>query len=93
MLKAEWKQAAPKLGGYRVPPRRRAVTVGNGAPPAGLASKVPDVAQLPCHDLGIADLVAQHRLFQHDPELVVARGQDAVARRSPVCSSMNAAGQ
>ena len=30
------------IGGYRVPPTRRAVTVGNEAPPAGLASKVPD---------------------------------------------------
>jgi hypothetical protein len=28
-------------GGYRVPPTRRAVTVGNEAPPAGLASKTP----------------------------------------------------
>ena len=31
-----------QIGGYRVPPTRRAVTVGNEAPPAGLASKVPD---------------------------------------------------
>ena len=31
-------------GGYRVPPTRRAVTVGNEAPPAGVASKVPDAS-------------------------------------------------
>ncbi len=31
-----------QIGGYRVPPTLRAVTVGNEAPPAGLASKVPD---------------------------------------------------
>ena len=35
------RNAYSQLGGYRVPPTRRAVTVGNEAPPAGLASKVP----------------------------------------------------
>ena len=34
--------ARPPIGGYRVPTTSRAVTVGNEAPPAGLASKVPD---------------------------------------------------
>jgi hypothetical protein len=33
-------QVAAPNGGYRVPPTRRAVTVGNEVPPAGLASKV-----------------------------------------------------
>src|SRR6266700_7302130 len=35
-------QVAAHSGGYRVPPTSRAVTIGNEAPPAGLASKVPD---------------------------------------------------
>jgi hypothetical protein len=35
------KPAAEQNGGYRVPPTCRAVTVGNEAPPAGLASKGP----------------------------------------------------
>ena len=36
------RTTSAQIGGYRVPPTRRAVTVGNEAPPAGLASKVPD---------------------------------------------------
>jgi hypothetical protein len=39
---AEHSHCPVHNGGYRVPPTRRAVTVGNEAPPAGLASKVPD---------------------------------------------------
>jgi hypothetical protein len=31
-------KASAHIGGYRVPPTRRAITVGNEAPPAGLAA-------------------------------------------------------
>ena len=38
---------AYRSGGYREPPTRRAVTVGNEVPPADLASKVPDGSDPP----------------------------------------------